>query len=374
MAVVPSHHALLTVLTQGASAQQPGTYANAALVVQPRHAVLAPALSLGGQKKAPLEQIKARTATHLALERLHTMDVALHRAMTPGQSHTGADRVIVVAQPFREPLQGRQRTLRRPRQPGVQLCWLPLAHALGIAGNGDIPAGVTTLLELSEVSQGVAALRVPAFKEIGGRGREETAAAVTAQLALGNRGGPQRAKHRILGDSELCRDRMPWPSLAVQGPNLLIERQPLGPLLVYELLGYVRRRRRRHPDGLQHMVMGIEHLVEGFGEVLPQVKAIGDLDRIGGALLGSVRRGSGSISSDHADAGMCLPPQGYGLGLTIGPEGERSMSLKINPDGPIGLTFPNGPVVDAEHLGCRNVREGQTTPQAREGVATDGEA
>ena len=104
MAVVPSHHSLLTVLTQGAGAQQPGKYANAALVVQPRHAVLAPALSLRGQKKAPLEQIKARTAKHLALERLQTIAVALPRAMTPGQGHTGSDRGIVVAQPFRKPL------------------------------------------------------------------------------------------------------------------------------------------------------------------------------------------------------------------------------------------------------------------------------
>jgi hypothetical protein len=84
VAVVPSHHSLLTVLTLGAGPQQPGTYANAALVVQLRHAVLAPALSLCGQKKAPLEQIKARTAKHLALERLQTIDVALDRAITPG--------------------------------------------------------------------------------------------------------------------------------------------------------------------------------------------------------------------------------------------------------------------------------------------------
>jgi hypothetical protein len=127
-------------------------------------------------------------------------------------------------------------------------------------------------------------------------------------------------------------------------------------------------------DGLQRVVMGIEHLVEGFGEVLPQVKAIGDLDRVGGALLGSVRIGSGLISSDHADAGMRRPPQDHGLGLTIGQEGERSMPLEINQDGPIGPTFPHGPVFDTAHLGCRHVREGQTTQQAQEGVSTDGEA
>jgi hypothetical protein len=159
---------------------------------------------------------------------------------------------------------------------------LRLAQTLGVAGHGDITASVATRLELSEESQDVAAPRVPAFEEIGGIGREETAAAVTARLALGKSGGPQRAKHRILADAEPCRDRMPRPSLAVQGPDLLIERQPLGPPLVRELLGDARRRRRGHQDGdravgwrhqrlgdrlidgLQSMVMGVEHLVEGF--------------------------------------------------------------------------------------------------------------
>ena len=97
--------------------------------------------------------------------------------------------------------------------------------------------------------------------------------------------------------------------------------------------------------------MDVKHLVEGFGEVLSQVEAIRNLDCVGGALPGAVRIGSGAIAADHVDAGMRLSPQGHGLGLTIGQEGERSMPLEINQDGPIGLTFPNGPVVDAEHLG-----------------------
>jgi hypothetical protein len=50
------------------------------------------------------------------------------------------------------------------------------------------------------------------------------------------------------------------------------------------------------------------------------------------------------------------------------------MPLEIKQDGPRGLTFPNGPVVETEPLGWRQVRAGQTTPQAQEGVATDGEA
>jgi hypothetical protein len=46
---------------------------------------------LRGQKKAPLEQIEARTAKHLAFEHFQAIHVALHRAIAPaqGQAHLG---------------------------------------------------------------------------------------------------------------------------------------------------------------------------------------------------------------------------------------------------------------------------------------------
>ena len=50
----------------------------------------------------------------------------------------------------------------------------------------------------------------------------------------------------------------------------------------------------------------MKHLVESFGEVLQQVNAIRDLDRVGGALPGPIRIGSKPTPGDHADAGMGL--------------------------------------------------------------------
>jgi hypothetical protein len=41
-------------------------------------------------------------------------------------------------------------------------------------------------------------------------------------------------------------------------------------------------------DSLKGVAMGMKDLVESFGEVVPQVKAIGDLDCLGGALPGPV--------------------------------------------------------------------------------------
>jgi hypothetical protein len=107
--------------------------------------------------------------------------------------------------------------------------------------------------------------------------------------------------------------------------------------------------------------VGVKHLVEGLREVLPQVKAIGDLDRVGGPLPGAVCIGSGPIPGDHADAGMGRQPEGHGFGLTIGQEGERSLPLEIDRYRPIPLTFPNGPIVDAEHLGGGHIWEGLAT-------------
>jgi hypothetical protein len=65
-------------------AQQPCRQANAMLMVEPRASVAAIILALRGQQKAPLEQIEARTAKHLAFEHFQAIHVALHRAITPG--------------------------------------------------------------------------------------------------------------------------------------------------------------------------------------------------------------------------------------------------------------------------------------------------
>ena len=131
VAVISSHHSPPTVQTREAGTQQPSKYANAALRGSPRDTIPALALSLCGQHEAALEQIEAGTAKHLALERFQAINVALHRAITPGQRHAGFDGVIIVAQALRKPLQRHDGTLGRPCQPGIQLLCLPLTHQLG---------------------------------------------------------------------------------------------------------------------------------------------------------------------------------------------------------------------------------------------------
>ena len=62
---------------------------------------------------------------------------------------------------------------------------LRVAQTLRIARHGGISPGISTWLELAEEPQGIAAAGVPTLEEIGFVGREKTAAAVRAALALG---------------------------------------------------------------------------------------------------------------------------------------------------------------------------------------------
>jgi hypothetical protein len=101
------------------------------LVVDPSDSVAAIVPSLRSQDKALLEQIEFGTAKHLALEHFQAIHMALHRAVTPGQGDPSFDRVLVVAQPLRKPLQEHEGILRRPGRPGIQMLRLALAHELG---------------------------------------------------------------------------------------------------------------------------------------------------------------------------------------------------------------------------------------------------
>src|SRR4029434_985425 len=112
-------------------AQRPCRSANVTLWVEPRASVAAIILVLSRQEKALLEQIKFGTAKHLAFEHLQAVNLALYRAVTPGQGDPGFDGLIVITDPLRKPLQGCEGTIRRPGQPGIQLLRPALAHELG---------------------------------------------------------------------------------------------------------------------------------------------------------------------------------------------------------------------------------------------------
>lgn len=69
--------------------------------------------------------------------------------------------------------------------------------------------------------------------------------------------------------------------------------------------------------------MHVEHLYERFGQVLEQVKAIGDLGRLGRPLPGTVGIGFGPVARDHLHTRVGLEPLREGVGIAITPERGR---------------------------------------------------
>ena len=63
--------------------------------------------------------------------------------------------------------------------------------------------------------------------------------------------------------------------------------------------------------------MRTAHLLQGLGHILEQMKAVRDLDRLGGALTGAVRIGFRPIASHDLDPRMSLEPLRQGASLAI---------------------------------------------------------
>ena len=239
----------------------------------------------------------------------------------------------------------------RPRPPLPRGLALRLAQALHVTGDGGIAARIATPLELTIQAQGIVTAGVPPFQEIGFIGIEDTVAPVTASPALGQGGRAEIAKHRILADAQMGGNGMPRPPLLVQRPHLLMALDPAGPTLGRLLLSGRWRGwngdgdgavRQGHPlttdgiiDGCERLVMRVEHLLEGFHQILEQVKPVGDLGGLGRPVARPIGIGSGPIARDDLHPRMGPQPLGQGLGLPIGQQGDRLPAFQIDQDGPI---------------------------------------
>jgi hypothetical protein len=132
----------------------------------------------------------------------------------------------------------------------------------------------------------------------------------------------------MLANAQVAGHGMPRPSLVVQCPHLLMERHPLRPAL--SDLGLDRHRsgrwghgncdaavRQGHPlttDGVipsfDRVPIRLEHLFKGVQQILQEVKAVGDLDRLGGPVARPIGIGFGSIASHNLHARMRSEPRG----------------------------------------------------------------
>jgi hypothetical protein len=110
--------------------------------------------------------------------------------------------------------------------------------------------------------------------------------------------------------------------------------------------------------------VGSGALLDGLGEVLPQVEPVGDLDRLRRPGPGPVRVRSRPVSADDLDAGVSGEPVREGPGVAAFQEVERGAGLDVDEQRAVVLAAPDREVVDPEHpgLGRRRVRGGHDQP------------
>ncbi len=122
--------------------------------------------------------------------------------------------------------------------------------------------------------------------------------------------------------------------------------------------------------------VGCGALLDGLGQVLPQVEAVGDLDGARCPGGGAVRVGAGPVPADDLDAGVGGQPVRQGLGVASFEEVERGAGLDVDDQRAVVLAAPDREVVDPEYPGrCRRrVGNGHDQPEHDLPGRRDGQA
>jgi hypothetical protein len=107
---------------------------------------------------------------------------------------------------------------------------------------------------------------------------------------------------------------------------------------------------RTHGRRLQRGSLGDQEDLNGFAEVLHEMKAIDDLHRVGGPLANAVRIEGAPIPTDHGDRGMLGQPGRDAGGRTVRQEVDDAMCRQINEDGAVPMSSPPGPLIDIHRL------------------------
>ena len=193
--------------------------------------------------------------------------------------------------------------------------------------------------------------------------------------------------HRPQAHPEVLRNGRGRPALMVEGPDLRMQGLPAGLTLrrallygPWDVLGWHRHRHRligqRHGlraqrgiDGIEDLLMREEHLVQGFTEILEQMKAVRNLGRSGCSVPCALGIGARAVPGNHLDPRMGLEPLRHGIGRALREEGHGLATLQIHQDRAIGMPFAQGKIVHPEHPGRGEDRPRQPAQHAQEGVA-----
>jgi hypothetical protein len=111
-----------------------------------------------------------------------------------------------------------------------------------------------------------------------------------------------------------------------------------------------------------------EHLVQGFPEILQQMKAVRDLRGCGCPAARTLGIGFGPIARDDLHPRVGLKPLREGLGVALRQEGDGLPLLQVHQDRAISVSFPERPIIHAQHPGCGKAWQWQPAEHAEQGV------
>jgi len=266
--------------------------------------------------------------------------------------------------------------------------WLPGGAVAGeVVADDGVAAVVAEGLDLEEQPPDAAVGAVGVLVQVGLE-RVELARPRSFPASVGEflpGGGAVEALDGVQAPAQVAGDLPQAPPLGAQpADQLVVAPGALGVLpdgvglpggLWFRQGRGLRVRGRRGRPG-QAGAVGGDALLDGLGEVLPQVEPVGDLDRVRRAGPGAVGVGAGAVSADDLDAGVRGQPVRQRLRVAAFEEVQRGAGLDVDDQRAVVLAAADREVVDPGHpRRCRcRVGDGHDEPQQGLPGRRDGQA
>ena len=123
-------------------------------------------------------------------------------------------------------------------------------------------------------------------------------------------------------------------------------------------------------SGMDLASVAVHQPLQRVTEVAEKVPAVGDLDGIRCSLSGSLRIGSGPITSDDVHPGVLIEPSRHRVSGPIRQEIDDAPTFEIADDRAVAAATTERPVIDADDAGRRMTRQISRPDQAQQRVAT----
>ena len=125
---------------------------------------------------------------------------------------------------------------------------------------------------------------------------------------------------------------------------------------------------------LQAGTVAGDRTLDGFGEVVPQVPPVGDLDGQRRALGGAFGVTAAAVPADDLHAGVGVQPGAEGFRGPLGQHVDRPAGVDVDQHGAVDMPLAQGKVIHAEHqrspalrVGCGADQPQQRRPAGRAG-------